>query len=277
MEGGSGVTTTMGNAELKPEETVSYEIGLQQELNENLALALDMYYRDVRELIGTSDEIIEIFGGSQKYARYANSDYGNIRGIALSLTKRYSNNVSGALDYTYQIAEGNSSDPNDAFNDLDGGREPEKQLIPLAWDQRHLLNLLFTYSIPDNWSLSFLATLGSGFPYTPSVGTIGDFTQNSGRKPSSQNLDMRFNKDFKLGKYYYSFFTNVYNVFDSLNEKNVFNDTGRAYYSLEEQRAINAAESGGRVDHINSIPEYYRNPDKYSDPRRVQVGLSVRF
>ncbi len=276
MEGGTGLTTKMGNTELKPQKTVSYEIGLQQELTEDVGISADIYFRDVRDLV-SSDKIVEIFGGSQKYSQYTNRDFGNIRGIAVSLTKRYSNNFSASIDYTYQIAEGNASNPDDAFDDIKGDNEPEKQLLPLLWDQRHLVNVLLTFSVPDNWSLSLLGTLGSGFPYTPSTGAIGAFQENSGRKPSSTNLDIKFSKDLKLGRFYYTFFVNLYNAFDKLNEEDVYGDTGRAYYSLSEQDALNSAAATGRVDYVNSIQEIFREPTRYSEPRRLQLGMSVRY
>jgi len=274
MEIGSGVNTLVGNAELEPERTVSYEIGIQQGLTEELGLAVDIYYRDVRNLVG-SDRIVSTYRGGEKYAQYINRDYGNIRGVALSLTKRYSNYVSGSIDYTYQIAEGNASNPGDSYYDVSQGDDPEKKLKPLDWDQRHLLNFLMTFSESNNWSLSLLATAGSGFPYTPTDVTIGDVQQNGGRKPPTYNLDVKFNKDFQFRDVYYSFFVNVYNALDRLNENDVHGDTGRASYSLAEYRDNENSE--GRVDYVNSISEIYRDPGRYSAPRRVQIGMSVRF
>ena len=275
LSGGRPVNTQVGNANLEPEKTVSYEIGLQQALTEDMGIAADIYFRDIRNLV-SSDKIVETFDVN-KYAQYVNRDYANIRGIALSLTKRYSNRFSASVDYTYQIAEGNASDPNDAYNDVRDNNQPEKKLVALGWDQRHLLNVVLTFSEPDNWSFSMLSTLGSGFPYTPSTTKVGAFSENSGRKPGSFNVDLRLSKDFKLVGYRYSVFLNVYNILDRLNENDVYSDTGRASYSLEEERRVATYGDEGGVTNVNSVREYFRRPQYYDAPRRVQIGLSMDF
>lgn len=42
----------MGNADLKPEKTVVYEIGLQQALTDDWKLEATVYYKDIKNLLG---------------------------------------------------------------------------------------------------------------------------------------------------------------------------------------------------------------------------------
>jgi outer membrane receptor protein involved in Fe transport len=110
---------------------VIYEIGLQQQLGEEFALDLTGYFKDIRNLLGT--QILQTVTGI-RYARYINRDYGNVRGFTVSFEKQqlYSGGVGATVDYTFQIAKGNASDPNSAFLDAQANREPAKELVPLG-------------------------------------------------------------------------------------------------------------------------------------------------
>ncbi|HEX9971186.1 MAG TPA: TonB-dependent receptor, partial [bacterium] len=67
---------TLGNASLKPQRTVIYEIGLQQQLSDVFALDVTAFRKDIRNLLGT--EVLRLFTGGY-YARYINRDYANIK------------------------------------------------------------------------------------------------------------------------------------------------------------------------------------------------------
>ncbi len=271
---GSGqVESLMGNADLKPQQTVSYEIGLQQQLTDDISIDITGFYKDIRNLLGT--EIFKTYS-QDMYALYVNRDYGNVRGITLALDKRYSNYVSGSLDYTYSVSEGNASDPNTAYYDQRSGKEPEKQLIPLDWDQSNTLNISVNISKPKDWGMSYILQYGSGLPYTPTSTGVQGFQnlqttfQNSSRKPTRFNVDVKLHKDFYYSKYQLSLFCNIYNLFDIKNEDYVFSDTGRANYSLTQLRT---SDTPGP----NTISEYFVYPTFYSAPRSVRVGMAFTF
>lgn len=271
--GGGAANTTMGNGDLEPQKTVSYEIGLQQQLADDIAIDVTGFYKDIRNWLGT--EIIKTYNGDM-YARYVNRDYGNVRGITFALKKRYSNYVSATFDYTYSVAEGNASDPNQTYYDQQSGREPEKQLIPLNWDQPHTLNLWISISKPKKWGISVIAQYGSGLPYTPvsqnlqGFQQLGTTFQNSNRKPARFNVDLKLHRDIYYNNIVFSLFMNVYNLFDIKNEDYVFSDTGRATYSLTPTYTTDRPGP-------NSISDYFIRPDYYSAPRSVRLGVAVNF
>ncbi|RKY57159.1 MAG: TonB-dependent receptor, partial [Candidatus Neomarinimicrobiota bacterium] len=162
-----GLETKMGNVNLKPEQTIAYELGLQQKLAGDISLDVTVYYKDIKNLL--SQEIIST-RDDKVYARYINRDYGNVKGFILSLNKAYSNNFSGGIDYTYQVAMGNASDPSAVFVNFQSNppAEGEKQVVPLDWDQRHTLNSSLIFGDPSNWSFAVIARFATGQPYTPS-------------------------------------------------------------------------------------------------------------
>ena len=88
-------------------------MGLQQQLTETVAFNVTGFYKDVRDLLALQQIRIS---SNQIYQKYVNKDYGNIKGITFSFTKRkMPDDLFGAsLDYTFQVAEGNETST-DAF------------------------------------------------------------------------------------------------------------------------------------------------------------------
>jgi outer membrane receptor for ferrienterochelin and colicin len=248
-------------------QTVIYEIGLQQQLSNDIGMDITGFYKDMRNLLGT--EIIELYTATMLYARYVNRDYGNVKGVTLALKKRRTGCLSANIDYTYTIAEGNASDPNSVFldNRTSPPRESEIKVVPLDWDQTHTLNFSVILSEPESWGLSLLARMGSGLPYTPSFQGIRTSYENSERKPTHMTFHLNAHKDFTLSKVAFTIFLKIYNMFDQKNEIIVYEDTGRAGYSLASFYAGDWRNYSTRGDYLN-------RPDFYSEPRRIILGMS---
>ncbi len=276
LESGVGLNTVMGNPDLKMEETVSYEFGFQQQLTENVAVQTTLFSRDIRNLVAT-DRIVETYSSGTKYSQYVNRSYGEVKGLTLSFDKRYANNFSAFFDYTYQIAEGNASDPQSTFNDLRGNnpRQPEQQLVPLDWDRRHTINAGVTYSTPgrSNWGGTLVGKYGSGLPYSPQDNGIRTGFENSGRRPAYRNVDLSAFKSFALGgerlPQKLVVMLTVLNLLDIKNEDNVYTTTGRA--------GSNYDPGAVEVPEINTLKEVFTNPTYYSRPRMVKVGVRYEF
>ncbi|MDZ7764159.1 MAG: TonB-dependent receptor [Melioribacteraceae bacterium] len=155
IDQGQSLNTITGNPDLDAQKTVKYELGLQQVLFPNLSLDVTAYYSDIRNLLGM--EIINTYEGF-KYARFINRDYGNVKGVILTLDKRFADYFSFTLDYTFQIAEGNSSDPFAVYNDnqSDPPVESEKKVVPLDWDQKSTVSLQASVGQPGDWTIGLI-------------------------------------------------------------------------------------------------------------------------
>jgi outer membrane receptor protein involved in Fe transport len=266
----------MGNADLKPEQTINGEVGLQQQLTDDLTLDLTAYLRDIRNLTGTGTDQIGI-GGPQSprtYTKYINRDFGFVRGFIVTLNKRFAKEISVNVDYTFQVARGSASDPNETRNAIVvSGQQPEVQLSPLGWDQRHTLNAEAAYT-GGSFGGSIIGQFGSGQPYTPrTTRDVTVFLTNSETKPTFLNVDVRLYKTFRIDPIRFMFFLRINNIFDTLNELDVFNDTGTATKTYDED----VARQGGAKEYVNSISDYYNNPNKYSEPRRIEFGTTIEF
>ncbi len=270
---------TYGNANLNPEKTVSYELGLQQQLADDVAFNITGYYKDVRDLLATQQIRIS---GSHTYFTYVNKDYANIKGIVFSLTKRRApgDMIGATLDYTFQIAEGNDVNSDAFFLDIQSGRQSEKIPVFLAWDKSHQLNGTVSIGIAKDWNVTFVGKVGTGLPYTPEVfDKQVSLKPNSERRPVIAVVDLLAEKSFNLYGLNFTVFAKVFNLFDMLNENVVYANTGRASYTLAETRgpAIETDQLAEINPLIKKSKEVYTRPDFYLPPRQVRVGVAIDF
>ena len=261
--------TVVGNPNLKSQITTKYEIGLQQLLYTNLVAYLTAYYSDIRNWVQV--ELIETYD-TRKYARFINRDYANVVGFIVSMEKRFSNMWSANLDYTYQIAKGNASDPQDALTREQNNVEPEKTLIRLDWDQRNTLNFALNVGKSGDWLIGLIGRLGSGTPYTADrfFNPVDITFSNDRTKPATSSFDLRLEKYFKIHRTRLSLFMLVYNVFDRMNEYNVYGSSGRAGVDYNTKFA-------GDLIGLHTIRDYVINPTFYSNPREIRLGVSISY
>lgn len=271
-----GLNRAFGYADLEPQKTVAYEVGLQYALSRRIGLDLTVYYKDITNLLGTRLETIAAGAGEDfqlaRYGRYINRDYGQVKGFIAAFEQRATDSGIGLrVDYTFQIARGSASDPQDVLLREAAGQEPEKQLVPLDWDRRHQLNAQLSAGQDTRGLglLSLVARLGSGLPYTPSQADERTGLENSARRPGTFNLDLFLSRRVRLGTLRPGLFLRVYNVFDTANVRNVYTDTGTTDPNLRYY--------AGQALGLNTKAEYLLRPDFYEAPRMVQVGASVTF
>jgi outer membrane receptor protein involved in Fe transport len=272
-------TPTYGNANLYPEKTVTYELGLQQQLSDNIAMNVTGFSKDVRDLLATQQIRIS---GDESYYKYVNKDYANIKGITLSFTKRRTAGdlLGVTVDYTFQVAEGNETASDAFFLDLSSGRQSEKIPVLLDWDQTHTLNMTVAVGRANDWNVTLVGRLGSGLPYTPQVTSETIFLQtNSGRKPTQITVDLLADKTFTYKSFQFTVFAKVFNLFDSLSERIVYSSTGRAGYALEQIQgpALETDKISARIPGVHSADEYFVRPQYYLPPREVRLGVSLEF
>ncbi|WP_400166848.1 TonB-dependent receptor domain-containing protein [Fidelibacter multiformis] len=258
----------MGNAELKPEKTVSYEIGIKQAITSNLTIDITGYNKDIRDLIGQIT-MQNIYGG--KFWRFINRDYANVKGITVALEMlEQPGSVGFSVDYTYQSATGNASDPMDESKnqESDPPIQSEKKRRPLDWDQTHSLNMSMT-TTQMGFHISLIGKIGSGTPYTRESPYYNNRILNGERKPMTMTFDLNVTKDFFLNSWIISPFMKITNLLDRKNNREVYPSSGTADYNydmvFETYRGYKTQE------------EWYTQPNFYDEPRKVIIGCSLSF
>jgi outer membrane receptor protein involved in Fe transport len=259
IQGATSNYGVLGNPDVKPEQTVQYEFGYKHALTPALGLTINLFYKDIRNLLGV--EFISTYNDAQ-YTRLTNVDFGSVTGFTISLMQRRIGIISTSLDYTWQTAQGNTSDPAETARLAEQKLDARPKLIPLNWDQRHTLNASIQVSQPEDYSVSAIVKIGSGLPYTPAYGSnFGSQTEtNSGTRPMGITVDLRAEKSFSVVGLRMNAFMRVFNLFNTTYFGGaVFPTTGSPDYT--------ANYVGDRLQ--------LTNPLRYFSPRRIELGISL--
>ncbi|MBN1781148.1 TonB-dependent receptor [bacterium] len=274
-----GGTTIIGNANLKPQRTIQYEIGLQQQLTDQLGMDLTLFYKDIRDWVGTSP-LVDTDKPSVAYSIYENKDYANVYGLTLNVEKRFADHYGAGLSYSFQVAEGTYSNPNDAYNAIQNENEPRLTLIPLNWDQRHTLMGNVTLGV-RGWIVTFQGKYQTGRPYTPSFtrgAQVGGsnyigYRDNSANLPTVKSLDILLHKRFRIDSFRFGLFVTLYNALDQSGETYVYTDTGTAEYTTN----IDPKTIPYVPERVGTVEDLIRRPDWYIAPRQIQAGISLEL
>lgn len=261
----------VGNAGVKPQKTVAFEVGIKQALSPLTKLTATVWSKDIRDLLSTqSYRIISI-----PVVVYTNSDYASVKGLDLSLDRKLSGNFSTNMSYTLSVARGNNSSPIAGyFSAYENEEIPHKEYY-LDFDQRHdfSMNLVFNsgekpgevfmgWEPLANINANLLLNVASGLPYTPYVDPTIRVEVNSARKPWIYSLDVRLRKQFQAGSLRPALFLEVMNVTNHENVLTVNSRTGKPF-------------DQGTSGLVGSGDDSNLNPAKLGPGRSIKAGLSV--
>jgi outer membrane receptor protein involved in Fe transport len=278
--GPSDYSTTVGNANLasdslglNAQKTVSYEVGLWQELGKNTGLEVNLYYRDIYDLLSLAT--VSTYN-QVEYGIYTNKDYGNVRGLELKLD--YSlNNLFIQTNYTYQFTRGNADNPAQTFNRQGASIDEVIRFIPMSWDQRHTFNLSLGYNT-ERFGVTATGYYNSGTPYTFSPQgesnlALLNLYPNNDYKPSNYYVDL--SGYIHLPQFFglrsrVNFL--IYNLTDRYNEYGVSSETGRSYTAV-----VNETELLSHRSNFNTYEDRYKDPSMFSTPRQIKLGLTILF
>ena len=309
----SNVSGVLDNPNLKPERTIDYQIGFKQKLTSSSALTLSGFYRELKDMV----QVQSInFAYPNTYSTYSNIDFGTVKGLEVAYDLRRTKNVQLTANYTLQFADGTGSGDRSQANLIQFGQPNLRAIFPLSYDSRHMLNLNFDFrygegkkyngpkigdtDIFSNTGLNLILRGRSGTPYTQQAAATAEAqfgiqnrptiegTINGSRLPWSFRMDARLEKDFKVfsgkekGKSdnYLNLYLLVQNLLNTQNIIDVYDFTGnplddgyvtspQGLETLDSQ----TDEQGFRDQYMIKV----QNPNNYSIPRRVRVGLVLGF
>jgi len=265
--------TQMGNPQLQTQKTVQYEVGLWQELIKGMGIEVNLFYRDIYDLL--SMMVISTYNQIE-YGLYTNKDYGNVKGLEIKYDVRMGP-ISAFVNYTLQYTRGNADNPTQTFTRAGDSMDPISRLIPMSWDQRHTLSASVNYA-KKNYSASITSYYDDGTPYTwapiaESRLARVNLYPNNAKKPAKFSVDFYGFYDFNLSNRY-KLRASVYveNLFDRKNELWVNSNTGRANEAIIRPVALASHRSL-----FNSYEDRIINPASISAPRYVKFGLGIIF
>ncbi len=281
--------TARGNANLEPQTTISYQLGVQHLFSKDIYGQFGVYFKDIFGLLTTVEE--QIPGFAITIPTYVNSDYASSRGVELTLIKRFSHGFSGEINYTYGNATGTASDPNRALQTSGNLRDQFKPTSeqPLDWDQRHNISATLSLGNEKDWRASFVYQFGSGFPYTPherEERRQNPELINSRRLPSVSTMSMQGERFFRAWGQSLTLYVQGTNLLDATNisdlepsiwPEGAINPQAYNIYYTETGRAGGAfltqdQNGDGKEDWFP-----VHDPRVFQQGRTIRAGLGVQF
>jgi outer membrane receptor protein involved in Fe transport len=232
---------------VKPEKTVNYEVGIQSILTDDIGFDVTGFYRKTSNLTGVIVKQTDI---GRALEILGNIDYATVKGIELSLKKRFFNNFAATLNYTFSKTLVSTSV-------LFRRATDEARTFPADWDQPHVIQGTLYFEFPSGFGFSLYGSAQSGFPYTPSARS--QFDHNSERAPWQSYLDLIVFKNFNYFGYTQQLFVQILNVIDRRNVWWVWQDSG-----------IAGDDASPATSH-----DYTNNPAMYGPGRVIQFGIKI--
>ena len=278
----------LANPNLKPAQTIEYELGFTQKVTNTSSLTISGYYHELRNMI----QMYRFNGAYPKsYNSFGNLDFGTVKGLTASYDMRRTKNARIRASYTLQYADMTGSSTSTASALIAAGVPNLRSTFPTNADRRHSFNLTLDYRYSEgknyngpvihrkdgsaiqllsNTGFSLQVNGGSGTPYTASRTVSSPIsggnnllqgTYNGSRIPASFRFDLRVDKDFsftmggkKEGSKGREAAVNVYlQVLNLLNSKNITN--------------VYAATGNANDDGYLSAPEWQREINSMVDPQ----------
>ena len=262
----NSISGTIANPNLRPQQTIDYELGFTQKVTNTSSMTITAYYREIRNQI----QMYRFNGAYPKpYNSYGNLDFGTVKGLTASYDMRRTKNARIRASYTLQFADMTGSSTTTASALIAAGVPNLRSVFPTSEDRRHSFNLTLDYRFskgknydgpvihrkngkPDlqllsNTGFSLEVKGGSGTPFTASRtvnspisggSSLLQGTYNGSRIPASFRFDLRVDKDiyFTIGgkkegessgrEAFLNVYIQVLNLLNSKNIINVYNATG---------------------------------------------------
>ncbi len=302
-----GSNPLISNPNQRPQQTVDYELGFSQVLNErkNASLQITSFYREQRNLVNQR----QIVGAYPKtYIMYDNIDFATVKGLSAAFDFRRTGGSRINLNYTLQFAEGSGSNINSGANLAQSGQPNLRVLQPLDFDQRHSFVLTYDYRFGSKkdykgpsfknkkgktfqfledvgFNLSLL--LGSGTPYTRWSSAGNSFGNgrssilgqiNGSSKPWNFRTNLRIDKNIPLtfGKEdsdnrktgNLNVYVQVLNLLNTRNVLGVYNFTG----SADDDGYLSSTQAQAALALANSAAAY---SDMYTLRMRNAANYSL--
>jgi len=203
---------TVGNPEVSAFRALQASAGFEWDPFSYLGVDVTLFYKQLYDLIGNSDDFRVDDEGNQVPALVENNETGRVYGLELYVDHKFNRNFQGFLSYTLSRST----------------RDPEGDPTQLFdFDQTHIFVVAGSYVFPQNWELGVRWRVISGSPDTPILGGVltenqSDYAPifgdvNSQRLPFFHQLDIRLDKRWIYKSFTLGAFLEVLNAYNNPN------------------------------------------------------------
>ena len=230
---------------LRPEKTIQFELGIKHHFEGLAVVNVTGYYKDVydqTEQFGFLDKNVygvDPFGrvSNLPFSSYFCGDYGDARGVEISLKTLFSQYFVVNLNYTFSKSTRGTATPRQVYIDENGNvtynwyvEASDRLPTENSFSRPHILRINFFMQYPDYWKIPLLSPLfrnsdlnllyryvsGQAFTFLE-PDDPPDLLDNH-RFPARQTWDLKFNKYFQIGSHGFTLYTKITNLF---NQKNI--------------------------------------------------------
>jgi len=281
--------TILGNPELKPERTISYDVGIVRALPFGFNLDLSAYLKDVSNLV---QDAVYIDKSGNLYQTYNNREYADIKGFHVNLEKN-DGSLTGFVRYNWQSVTGKSSN---ALGTVSSAvyyeSDPSSDILPapediyLNFDRTHRILVNLTYKVDDegfgtagfnplaNFSFSITYRFQTGRPFT--YDATGQGLRFNMRTPDEHDAKLRIDKKVKIGLVDLEFYLEGYNVLNTkaYDYSRTFSDSpNNPYRTIYVQDQANLNTERQFAPYVTNIEGYLLG----NQPRHFRFGVNLRF
>ncbi|UCH62515.1 MAG: TonB-dependent receptor [Fidelibacterota bacterium] len=304
----------LGNPNLEPPRTISYELGTAYNLLDQYLIQLSTYYKDVTG--EASDVEFKNISGTLDYDGYLGNRWENDQGFELRITKNQGSFLTGWINLWYIIDKNGSTGRESAYEDsvrnveagaLYAGEENSPSLIPrfsanISFHTPEKWGLqLFGIDWLGGWMISMLPEWRRGNTFTHNPADIRNLTNNL-RWPDYIMVDFKMSKTVSVAGAHLDFYVDVNNIFNlkvnemdeewafrtDLDRDNYLNSLHLPIYDSPEYDDLREKNPGqfipgdDEVGELRSLDKPYINdPDNmmflYGAPRDIWLGMKINF
>ncbi len=285
---------------LKPQKTIMFEVGVKHNFNDFAVLDVTAYYKDVfdqtLERVGLFDRSVygydpfkKQISANQSFASFFPGDYGDSRGVEVSLRSLFSRVITFDLNYSFSRSTVGRASPRTVTFDENGNMtfqwdtEVNKRIpTEKSYSRPHILRANIYLRYPDDWkdsfpysilkgtSVSFLFRFVSGQAFTYLSPTDPPDTYNNQRYPAYHTVDLRLDKVFDIvSSHQIDIFMRVTNLFNTKNVRSIGD-------VLFDSNATKKFVETGQVTTMDAAG-YDISAQTYFEKRRFYIGVKYSF
>jgi len=261
VQGGTRSVLT-GNPDLEPERVVAWEFGFKRGLDEKHVASITYFQKSFRNQIDAKTLVPfdSKSAGSYGFASYVNNAEARANGLELVVSRERDEDFNGSISYSYMKTEGTSENSAQGIQYAQWGFPVAETPFPLSWDQRHTLKLDAEGRLPWDVEGNLVILYNSPRPYT-FYPTRDGFTPSDPQKafvPNNRRMEEVIIVNFKLTKQLWVSQAGTATLY--ADARNLLN-----------RKNVRWIDSNGRIGGELS------DPGAYYDPRRVRVGIQMKF
>lgn len=241
--------TRIGDPNLTLARTISYELGYDHVLFNEVLLQLSAFYRDITDQ-DTLTQYQSIKG--VVYNQATSNNYQDIRGFELTLRRSTGRWFSGFANYTYQVTSRGNFGQEEKYEDPSAQKRFDENTenlyqtrpIPTPWARANLdfhtpVDIgpeLFGHHLLGGFNLNFLLEWKAGQYRTYNPKNTPGISNNL-QEVDYYNGSLRLSKTINVKKFRIQLLMDVYNLFNTLRLRDTGNQQYRMSLHLPESEA----------------------------------------